>query len=220
MGLQVFHLIAACAVVSDLPWVRMVSQVAGLSIPAPVRVFPLDRRDEAVAWLAAVTDGPLISTRTTPERGVVVVEIDRPLRIPDIDALSGVIDEALLTHREVPGLVLHAPGVPGWENLPALWRHLGFVAGHQHRVRRLALVVDGLLPAAGAIVVDHTLHPDVRSFAYSDLDDAVTWAGAGYRRARRGSVPAGRDFRPCRRAASRASLSRSRTGGGRCPGSW
>ncbi|MDD7939567.1 STAS/SEC14 domain-containing protein [Actinomycetospora lutea] len=177
LGLRALRRFAAFAVVTDLAWMRTACRLAAWTTPYPLRVFTTAERDDAVAWLLAVHEGPRIRTRTDLGRGVVVVEADRALRTDDIDALTAAVEEELRTARELRGLVVHAPGIPGWANLPALWHHLGFVAGHQHRIRRLALAIDGVLPAAGATLADAALHPQVRHFPHDDLDAAVDWAG-------------------------------------------
>ena len=178
LGTRAIGRFAAFAVVTDLAWMRVACRVAAFAVPYPLRVFGTAQRDEAVAWLLALHGGPRIHTRTYAGTGVVVVEVDRALRTEDIDALAAAVDDELRSVRELRGLVVHAPRVPGWANLPALWHHLGFVAGHEYRVRRLALAVDGVLPAAGAAVADVALHPKVRRFPYDDLDVAIGWAAA------------------------------------------
>ena len=178
LGTRAIGRFAAFAVVTDLAWMRVACRVAAFAVPYPLRVFGTAQRDEAVAWLLALHEGPRIHTRTYAGTGVVVVEVDRALRTEDIDALAAAVDDELRSVRELRGLVVHAPRVPGWANLPALWHHLGFVAGHEYRVRRLALAVDGVLPAAGAAVADVALHPKVRRFPYDDLDVAIGWAAA------------------------------------------
>lgn len=178
LGVRVLGLVAGCAVATDLSWVRASSMLAAFLAPCPVRTFGRGERLEAQTWLGELTDGPRIRSRLVPATGVVVVEIDQPLGVQDIDALLDVLDPWLRTHRELPGMVLHAPSVPGWENLPALLHHLGFVAGHQRRIRRLALAVGGALPGVGAMVADRVLHPEVRRFAYDESDAATAWAGA------------------------------------------
>jgi hypothetical protein len=178
LGARAVGHFAAFAVVTDIGWMRTACRLAAYAVPYPLRVFGTEDRGDAVAWLLALHEGPRILTRTYPETGVVVVEIDRALRSEDVDALAAAVDDELRSARELRGLVLHAPGIPGWANLPALWHHLGFVAGHQHRIRRLALAVDGVLPSAGATLADATLHPTVRHFPYDDLDAAIGWAAA------------------------------------------
>ena len=45
-----------CAVVSDLTWVRTISQIADAVAPARVRTYDCDAWDDAVEWLAEEPD--------------------------------------------------------------------------------------------------------------------------------------------------------------------
>lgn len=67
---------------------------------------------------------------------------DERLRSPDFEALGATVDSWLASHDELPGVVIHATGFPGWENITALLGHVGFVRAHQRRVRRIALAVE------------------------------------------------------------------------------
>ena len=110
----------------------------------------VDRRDEAIAWLAGLPGRPSITHRVLPDAGVVVVEVTEPLRVQDIDELAALVDGWLAEHPTLHGLVLHARAFPGWENLSGLVRHLRFVVGHHRQVDRLGLAVDGSLAAVAA----------------------------------------------------------------------
>ena len=129
LGLRALGSFDGCAVVSDLPWVGEVLQFVRFLMPYPVRVFPPDRRDEAIAWLAGLPGRPSITHRVLPDAGVVVVEVTEPLRVQDIDELATLVDGWLAEHPTLHGLVLHARAFPGWENLSGLVRHLRFVVG-------------------------------------------------------------------------------------------
>ena len=56
LGLSAMHHLEGCAVVSDLGWVRTMSQLAGFVLPGHVRVFGMAERDEAVRWLAGLPE--------------------------------------------------------------------------------------------------------------------------------------------------------------------
>lgn len=178
LGLRALGSFDGCAVVSDLPWVGEVLQVVRFLMPYPVRVFPPDRRDEAIAWLAGLPCRPSITHRVLPEAGVVVVEVTEPLRVQDIDELATLVDGWLAEHPTLHGLVLHARAFPGWENLSGLVRHLRFVVGHHRQVDRLGLAVDGSLAAVAASVAELVAHPQVRRFAFDELPAATAWASA------------------------------------------
>ncbi len=178
LGLRASGSFDGCAVVGDLAWVGRVLQVVGFLVPYPVRVFPTDRRDAAVAWLAGLPAGPDITHRVLADAGVMVVEVTEPLRTSDVEALAAAVDGWLAEHATLHGLVLHARAFAGWENVGGLVRHLRFVIGHHRHVDRVALAVDGPLAAVAATVAELVAHPEVRHFPFDELDAAVAWAGA------------------------------------------
>lgn len=190
LGLRSLRLFDGCAVVSDVVWIREVSRLVRFLMPCPVRVFDEQDRDKAAAWLAGLPEGPAASVRLVPGSGVVVVEVTAPLRTADVDTLAATVDSWLVAHDALQGVVVHARGVPGWENLAALRRHLRFVRGHHRKVRRVALAVDGALAAVVPVVAGHVVQPQLRHFGHDALDDAITWAA--------GDV-AGADGRPADR---------------------
>ena len=177
LGFSAMRHLAGCAVVSDLAWVRDMTSFSAFFLPGHVRVFGMAERAEALHWLTELP-GKLAGVRLRAEEGVIVVDIDQPLRREDIEAISGEVDGWLADHRELPGLVLHAHGLPGWENLSGLLHHIRFVAGHQGRVQRLALVLDGPGLDMAARLAGSLLHPDVRHFPVAAKDEAIRWAAA------------------------------------------
>jgi hypothetical protein len=177
LGFSAMRHLTGCAVVTDLPWVRDMTTFSAFFLPGHVRVFGMAQRDEALRWLEALP-GALAGVTVRADEGVVVVDIDQPLRREDVDAIAAAVDGWLAEHHDLPGLVLHARTFPGWENLSGLLRHLRFVAGHQGRVERLALVLDGPGLDAAARLAGSVLHPDVRRFPVAAKDEAIRWAAA------------------------------------------
>ncbi|MGI5129964.1 STAS/SEC14 domain-containing protein [Pseudonocardia sp. CA-107938] len=175
LGLQVVRAFEGCAVVTDLDRLADTTRVAAFLMPYPVRVFPSAQRAEAIAWLQSLPELARLTHRIRPD-GVLVVEVAEPLRVQDVDDLARVVDAWLADHPAPHGLVLHAPALPGWENVAALRAHLRFVARHHRTIDRVALVVGGVLPAVAARVAGLILHPQVRRFGRNDLAAATAWA--------------------------------------------
>ena len=176
LGLRALRLFDGVAVVTDIGWIREVSRLAGFLMPCPVAVFDERDRTAAAAWLAVLPEGPDVWVRLLDERGVVVVDVAHPLRTADLDALATTVDGWLATHATLQGVVVHARGVPGWENLRALLRHLRFVRDHHRRVRRVALAADGVLADVAPAVARHFVRAELRHFGHDDLDAAIDWA--------------------------------------------
>jgi hypothetical protein len=164
------------AVVTDLHWLHEWTQVMGFFLPFPLRVFGNDERDEAIAWLTSLPEGPGVTHHLVPESGVLVVDVTEPLRGQDFDALATTADAWLETHDALPGVVIHAHQFPGWENAASMLRHFRFVRDHHRAVRRVALAADGKLADLIPALAAHFVHAEIKSFDYDDLDDAVAWA--------------------------------------------
>ena len=112
LGLRALRLFEACAVVSDLGWVRESTRLAAFFMPCPVQVFGEHEREQAIKWLSSMPEQPAIEHRLIPESGVVVVEVSQPLRAPDFDALGA--DRRLLARhaRAAAGAGAARPRVP------------------------------------------------------------------------------------------------------------
>ena len=62
MGVEHFRAWKRIALVTDIDWVRHMTELFGWMTPGEVEVFPLAQRDEAIAW-AAGSDGPESGTQ-------------------------------------------------------------------------------------------------------------------------------------------------------------
>lgn len=174
---SLLRLIEGYAMVTDIPWVREMVHLSGFLLPFPLRIFGNHERDDAIAWLSSLPEGPGVSHRLVPEAGVLVVEVTEPLRAQDFEALSSTADTWLETHGDLPGVVIHARMFPGWENIGSLVRHIRFVRDHHRRVRRVALAADSKLADLVPYLAEHFVQAGVRAFRYDELDEAIAWAG-------------------------------------------
>ncbi|MFE9255248.1 STAS/SEC14 domain-containing protein [Streptomyces sp. NPDC006879] len=177
VGIGSVRLLEGCAIVSDIGWIRESSRLMGFLMSCPVRVFGGGEREEALRWLVSLPEGPGVSHRLVAETGVLVVELDQPLRAQDFEALTLTVDNWLATHEELVGIVVHAKEFPGWENVDGLLRHLRFVRDHHRKVKRIALAADSRLASLAPRLANHFVRAEVRPFDYDGLDEALAWAG-------------------------------------------
>jgi len=63
LGSAYLRLLDGCAVVSDIGWIRAPSRAIGTWMPCPLRVYDNDERDDAVAWLASLSERADVSAR-------------------------------------------------------------------------------------------------------------------------------------------------------------
>ena len=62
VGVEHLHAWKRIALVTDIDWMRHMTQLFGWMTPGEVEVFPLAQREEAIAW-AAGSDGPESGTQ-------------------------------------------------------------------------------------------------------------------------------------------------------------
>jgi hypothetical protein len=166
------------AIVSDIGWVGEVVHLAGFLLPFPVRVFADGSFADAVSWLQSLPEGPGVSHHLDPATGVLVIDVDRPVRAQDIDAVATTTDDWLATHAELPGIVVHARSFPGWENLAGMLHHLRFVRDHHRRVRRVGVAADGRSATVLSGLAEHFTAASVRCFGFDEMPAALRWAAA------------------------------------------
>jgi hypothetical protein len=177
LGLRSTRLLAACAIVSDLDWIRQASRLVGFFIPCPVKVFSNDEGAEAIEWLKDQSQRPATSHRMLPELGVVAVEVDEALAARDFEALAATADAWIESHGKLNGLVVQARNFPGWENLRGLTQHLRFVRDHHEKIGRVALATDSKLAGVAPALARHFVDAEIKRFDYDDVDSATQWAG-------------------------------------------
>lgn len=179
LGVRAYRRWTRCALLTDLHWARTSTRIAAFFLPFPVRVFDLTDREQAIAWLQSQQDTAHIHPHLDPSSEVLIIDADSPLATADIDALASTLDSWLAQHAELRGLVVHAPAVPGWQNMAGLTSHVKFVRQHHRRIRRLAIAMDGPAAQFAPKLAGHLVHPEIRHFSYHELDAARSWAAAG-----------------------------------------
>lgn len=176
IGIHSIRLFLACAVVTDVGWVREGIRIGAFLSPCPVNVFANQDRDKAIAWLNSIPAESGISHRLVPESGLIVVEVKHALSAQDFDALAFTADTWIESHGSLQGIVIHAREFPGWENLGSLVRHIQFVRDHHRDVKRIALAADVKIASLAPKIAEHFIHAEVKHFGYEELDRAIAWA--------------------------------------------
>jgi hypothetical protein len=161
--------------VTDRKWIRESTQVARFFLPCPVAVFPSGRREDAIAWLRSIPLEAGVAHRLLYDKGVIVVEIKRPLTVEDLDAMVLESDSWIKEHGTLNGVVVHTRSFPGWANLESLVRQVQFGGDYLREVKRVAVATDGKLAGLTSRVGERFVHGEVRVFGYNDLDAAIAW---------------------------------------------
>jgi len=110
-----------------------------------------------------------------PAEGILEINPLSQLRSEDFQALTSTVDEYIVEHGALTGIIIAADPFPGWEDFGALVSHLKFVRGAQQDVSRVAVVTDNSAPTFIPKVVDHFISAEVRHFDSSQRDEAMGW---------------------------------------------
>lgn len=107
--------------------------------------------------------------------GILEINPLSQLSSEDFQSLTTAVDEYIVEHGALTGIIISADPFPGWEDFGALVSHLKFVRGAQQDVSRVAVVTDNSVLTLIPKVVDHFISAEVRHFDSSQRDEAMAW---------------------------------------------
>jgi hypothetical protein len=93
----------------------------------------------------------------------------------DFEALAREVDPFIAEHGDLAGLIVEAPGFPGWSSLGAMMTHLRFVRDHHRHIRRIAAVTDSAMGNFAEHVVSHFVSAEIKVFPSGHLEEARHW---------------------------------------------
>jgi hypothetical protein len=126
----------------------------------------------------------MLHSELLTDQAVLVLTPDGPLSADDFTRLAAIVDPYIEQHGRLRGLMIHTPGLPGWEDFAAFVGHLRFVRDHHRRIERVAAVTDSGVLAALPRIASHFVAAEVRHFDYADRDAALHWLATATDRAR------------------------------------
>lgn len=176
LGLHHIGTFERVAIVSDQSWITGVSRVIGSLIPCPVRVFPNQEMQDALAWLDSEEMG--LNFRLHEKKEVLEIKISSPLSSEVFEILSHKVDAWIENNGSLQGLVIEAASFPGWKDIGSLISHITFVKNHHKKIQKVALCLDGKLPELAAQAAQHFTEANVKHFSTQDLEEALEWASS------------------------------------------
>ena len=93
----------------------------------------------------------------------------------DFVQLAKTVDPYIEKTGNLAGLIIEAPGFPGWDSLGAMAAHFRFVRDHHKRIRKIGLVTDSALGDVAQRLASHFVSAEIRHFAAGDLEAAKRW---------------------------------------------
>ena len=121
----------------------------------------------------------MIKSELLKDAGVLVVQPTSPLAADDFRRLSLTVDPFIQEKGKLMGLLIDAPSFPGWDSLGALIEHIKFVADHQRKIDRIAVVTESEVLKIAPKIAEHFAHPEFKVFGSLEKDRALQWLAAG-----------------------------------------
>ena len=97
------------------------------------------------------------------------------LQQEDFARLARAVDPHIEATGTLAGLIVEAPGFPGWDSLAAMAAHFRFVRDHHRRIRRVAVVTDAALGDLAEKLASHFVAATIRHFPAGQLEAARRW---------------------------------------------
>lgn len=109
------------------------------------------------------------------DRAILHVQPKDPLAQADFELLAGVVDPFLSRAGDLAGLIVEAPGFPGWASFGSMVAHMRFVRDHHRHIKRIAVVTDSALGNLAEHLVSHFVSAEIRQFPSGGLEAAREW---------------------------------------------
>ena len=93
----------------------------------------------------------------------------------DFAQLAKMVDPHIEKTGNLAGLIIEAPGFPGWDSLGAMVAHFRFVRDHHRRIRKLAVVTDSAMGNLAERLASHFVAAEIRHFPAGQLEAARQW---------------------------------------------
>src|SRR5258708_5637945 len=98
---------------------------------------PLSR---AGPWRQPITEEhTMIDFELDAAHSVLLVRPESALAKEDFVALAKVVDPQIEANGDLNGLIISAPGFPGWDSFAALVTHFRFVRDHHKHIKKVAV---------------------------------------------------------------------------------
>ena len=98
-----------------------------------------------------------------------------PITREDVATLTRTVDEYLVDHSKITGVMVETRTFPGFASVGAFADYARFIANHHARVRRLALVTNSALAPVAEFMANYVVGIEMRHFRVADATAALAW---------------------------------------------
>jgi hypothetical protein len=109
------------------------------------------------------------------ENSILFIRPKSSLSESDFVRLAKTVDPHIAAGGALGGIIIEAPGFPGWESVGAMAAHFRFVQDHHKQIRRVALITDSAHGTVAENLASHFVSAEIKSFRSGDLEAAKQW---------------------------------------------
>lgn len=118
----------------------------------------------------------MIEHKLDTKHSILYVYPQSALERVDFEQLAETVDPYIEQTGDLAGLIINAPGFPGWESFGAMAAHFQFVRDHHKHIRKIALVTNSSLGDVAEHLASHFVTAEIRHFPAEALEAAELWA--------------------------------------------
>jgi hypothetical protein len=109
------------------------------------------------------------------DEGILVLHPEGPLEAADFATLASQVDNYLEGHWKLRGVLIHAKSSPGWQDFGALLAHMRFLKEYLQRIKKVAVVANGVIANIMPNIANHFIHAQVQHFEFDREGAAWDW---------------------------------------------
>jgi len=94
----------------------------------------------------------------------------------DFAQVAKTVDPHIRATGGLAGVIIEAPGIPGWESFGAMVEHFRFVRDHHKQIKKIGLVTDSALGNVAEHLASHFIAAEIKRFPAGDVEAAKRWA--------------------------------------------
>jgi len=117
----------------------------------------------------------MIESKLDPMRSILFVYPKSALQESDFAQLAKTVDPYIEQQGDLAGIVIEAPGFPGWDSFGAMVAHFRFVRDHHKHIKKIAVVTDAALGTFAEKLGSHFVAATVKRFPAGQSEAAQRW---------------------------------------------
>jgi SpoIIAA-like len=113
------------------------------------------------------------------EHSILHVQPKSAIARDDFVKLAEAVDPHIEATGGLAGLIIEAPGFPGWDSFGAMVNQFRFVRDHHKRIKKVAVVTDSKIGDVAERLTSHFVSAEIKHFPAGQIEAARQWILGG-----------------------------------------